>query len=81
MSGRRINVDRNSSIGVAICVVGEIFEKLSSTSGILAYILFRISRAHAVRATMQNLLQSLDRSPFCKALIKALVVVDSRNSL
>ena len=71
-SGSRINVDKNSSIGVAICFVGEIFVKFSSTSGIFAYILFLISSAHAVRATIQNRLHSLERSPFCKELIKAL---------
>jgi hypothetical protein len=81
ISGRRIKVDRNSSIGVAICCVGDIFVKFKSTSGILAYMLFLISNAHAVSATMQNLLQSLESSPFCKVLIKALVVIDSRYSL
>ena len=81
MSGSRIKVDRNSSIGVAMSFVGEILVKFNNTSGILAYMLFRISNAQAVSATIQMRLHSLDSSPFCKELIKALAVVDSRYSL
>ncbi len=61
--GNLIRVERNSNIGVAICLVAEILEKLSSTCGMTWYMVFFISRAQAVRATMQTRLHSRERRP------------------
>ena len=55
ISGTRINVDKNSNIGAATCLVRAIFESLKSTSPIMLCIVFFISKLQAVKATIQVL--------------------------